>query len=88
MRVALPLFFRVIDCESVFPIVTVPKLTLDGVAEIWAPAAIVIVNVAFPVPVLFVALNVTVELPVALGVPEMAPLVVLTLNPAGKPVAL
>lgn len=31
-----PLFFNVIGCEFVFPIVTVPKATLDGVAEICA----------------------------------------------------
>jgi len=30
----LPLFFSVIGCEFVFPTLTLPKLTLDGVAEI------------------------------------------------------
>lgn len=33
-RVAFPLFFRVTVCELLLPTVTVPKLTLDGFAEI------------------------------------------------------
>jgi hypothetical protein len=36
VRVALPLFFSVIGCELLFPTLTVPKLTLDGFAEICA----------------------------------------------------
>jgi hypothetical protein len=44
-------------------------------------------SVAFPVPVPFVALNVTVELPAAVGVPEMSPVEVLMVSPAGNPVA-
>jgi hypothetical protein len=52
-----------------------------------APTVIVRVSVALPVPVLFVALNVTVEVPAAIGVPEISPLVVFTDNPAGRPVA-
>jgi hypothetical protein len=32
----LPAFFRVIVCELVFPMATVPKLALDGVAAICA----------------------------------------------------
>ena len=50
-------------------------------------AAIVSVSVALPVPPLFVALSVTVELPAELGVPEINPLVVFTDSPAGNPVA-
>jgi hypothetical protein len=49
--------------------------------------AMVRVKVALPVPVLFVALSVTVELPTAVGVPEINPVVLLTESPAGKPVA-
>ncbi len=49
--------------------------------------AIVSVRVALPVPVPFVALSVTLDVPAALGVPEMRPVVVLTLNPVGSPVA-
>ena len=45
------------------------------------------VKVALPVPVLFVALSVTVDVPAAVGVPEMRPVLVFTLSPAGKPVA-
>jgi len=45
------------------------------------------VKVAFPVPVLFVALGVTVEGAAARGVPEINPVVLLTVKPAGKPVA-
>jgi hypothetical protein len=52
-----------------------------------APAVIVRVSVALPVPVLLVALNVTVEVAAAVGVPEISPFVVFTDNPAGKPVA-
>ena len=44
-------------------------------------------KVALPVPVLFVALSVTVDVPAAVGVPEMRPVLVFTLRPAGKPVA-
>jgi hypothetical protein len=39
------------------------------------------------VPLPLVALNVTVEVPAAVGVPEISPLVLLTDNPAGNPVA-
>ena len=46
------------------------------------------VRVALPVPVLLVALSVTVEVPDAVGVPEIAPLVVFTESPEGSPVAL
>ena len=49
--------------------------------------AIVIVSVAFPVPPAFVALNATVDVPAAVGVPEMRPVAVFTLRPAGNPVA-
>ena len=40
-----------------------------------------------PVPAPLVALNVTVEVPAAVGVPEINPVPVFTDNPAGNPVA-
>jgi hypothetical protein len=52
-----------------------------------AGKAMVSVSVAFPVPPLLVALSVTVEVPVVVGVPEINPVAVFTVNPAGKPVA-
>ena len=45
-------------------------------------------RVAVPVPPALVALSVTAETPTAVGVPVMTPVAVLTLNPAGRPVAL
>lgn len=45
------------------------------------------IRVAVPVPPLLVALNVTVYLPAAVGVPEIKPVAVSTDKPAGKPVA-
>jgi hypothetical protein len=50
-------------------------------------AAMVSVSVAFPVPPLLVALRVTVEVPAAVGVPEIKPVPLSTVNPAGKPAA-
>ena len=47
-----------------------------------------IVKVAVPVPREFVALIVTVKVPVAAGVPEITPVEVLRVKPAGSPVAL
>jgi hypothetical protein len=46
------------------------------------------VNVAEPVLPAFVALIVTVEVAAAVGVPVISPVDVLTLKPAGRPVAL
>jgi hypothetical protein len=76
----------------------VPTVPLAEVAlEITGapPALIVSVNVAVPVPppntepgLPLVAPTVTVEVPAAVGVPEINPVGVLTDNPAGKPVAL
>jgi hypothetical protein len=45
------------------------------------------VRVAFPVPALLVALSVTVDVPGAVGVPEIKPVPVFTVKPAGNPVA-
>jgi hypothetical protein len=46
------------------------------------------VRVAFPVPPPFMAFRATLEVPEAVGVPEMEPVEVLIVKPAGKPVAL
>jgi hypothetical protein len=51
-------------------------------------ALIVNTSVADPVPAELLALIVTFDVPAAVGVPEITPLVVLIDNPAGKPVAL
>jgi hypothetical protein len=50
-------------------------------------AVTVSVSVAVPVPALFVALSVIVETPAAAGVPEIRPVAVFTVRPAGRPVA-
>jgi hypothetical protein len=50
-------------------------------------AVTVSVSVAVPVPALFVALSVMVETPPAVGVPEIRPVVVFTVRPAGRLVA-
>ncbi len=46
------------------------------------------VTVKRPVPVASVAPTVAVNVPKAVGVPVIAPVVVLIINPAGKPVAV
>jgi len=61
----------------------VPALVMMGVAGL-----IVSVNVVEPVPPAFVAEMVTELMPATVGVPLITPVVVSTLNPAGKPVAL
>jgi len=52
-----------------------------------AGTAMVRVRVAWPVPPLLVALSVTVEVPAAVGVPEIKPVPLFTVIPAGKAVA-
>jgi hypothetical protein len=51
------------------------------------PAATVKFRDALPAPPLLVALNVTLEVPAAVGVPEIKPEVVFTVRPEGNPVA-
>ena len=53
-----------------------------------AGGLIVIVKVFVPVPLAFIALIVTVEVPLTVGVPLITPVDVFILNPDGKPVAL
>ena len=59
-------------------------LVITGVAG----GLIVIVKVALPVPPALVALMVTVNVPEAVGVPEISPVEVFTVKPAGNGVAL
>jgi hypothetical protein len=49
---------------------------------------IVKVSVWFPVPPALVALIVTLYVPAVVGVPEITPVLVSTVKPAGSPVAL
>ena len=67
----------------------VPTVPLAAVAlEITgAGTATVNARTALPVPALFVALRPTVDVPAAVGVPEMRPVLVLTFSPAGSPIA-
>ncbi len=44
-------------------------------------------NVAVPVPALLVALRVTFEVPLVVGLPEIRPVAAFTISPDGKPVA-
>jgi hypothetical protein len=62
---------------------------VDGLVITGVLAALIVkVNVADPVPAALVALNVTLDVPPAVGVPEIRPFAVLTESPAGNPVAL
>lgn len=45
------------------------------------------VRAALPVPALFVALMVTLEVPATVGVPEIKPVVGFIVSPAGRPEA-
>ena len=63
-------------------LVCLVALVIEGTAGLT-----VRVKVAVPVPPAFVALSDTDEVPLAVGVPEIAPVVVFTLKPAGSPVA-
>ncbi len=69
------------------PMVPLAVVVLE-IAGGWTGAgAIEMVNVALPVPPVLVALKVTEELPAAVGVPLIKPLVALMERPAGRPVA-
>ena len=48
---------------------------------------IVSVSVAVPVPLPLAALSVTVDVPAAVGVPEINPVALFTVSPLGNPVA-
>ncbi|MNG07858.1 hypothetical protein D3C84_911790 [compost metagenome] len=46
------------------------------------------IKVAVPVPLALLAPKLTTDCPIAVGVPEITPVDVLILNPAGNPLAL
>ena len=60
----------------------VVALVITGVVR-----PMVSVRVRFPVPPLLVALRVTVDVVAAVGVPEINPVALFTVKPAGNPVA-
>ena len=57
-------------------------LLITGLGEL-----MVMSNEAVPDPLPLAALKLTLAVPVTVGIPEILPLLVLTLNPAGSPVA-
>jgi hypothetical protein len=63
--------------------VVVRELVMTGGAGL-----MVKVKVALPVPPALVALIVTLDVPAVVGVPEINPVLVFTVKPAGNPVAL
>jgi hypothetical protein len=65
----------------------VTALEITGAVTTGA-ATTVIVSVFVAEPVALVALRVTAEVAAAVGVPEITPLVALTVRPAGSPVTL
>jgi len=90
VKAALPVLVRVTTRgELVMVAGSSPNAKLEGERPAAAPEVepMVIVRVALPVPMLLVALSVTLEVPAAVGVPEISPLLVLTASPAGNPVA-
>jgi hypothetical protein len=92
----VPFHFTVDEPETKFVPFTVnvnpllPAMAQAGLIEVIVgiPAQIVITSVALPVPPALVALMVTLYVPAVVGVPEIKPVPVFTLKPAGKPVAL
>ena len=74
--------------EVLFPAVMDAKSSDNAVAPPPPPPAVMVrVRRALPVPVALVAEMVTLEVPAAVGAPEMRPVEVLTLRPEGRPVA-
>lgn len=57
------------------------------VVTVKVASVIVMVTALLPVPPSLVALTVTMNVPLAVGVPEIRPVLVFTLNPAGNPLA-
>ena len=88
VKAALPVLVRVTTSgELVMVAGSSPNAKLEGERLAVEPEAelMVTVSVAVPVPPLLVALTVTVDVPAAVGVPEISPLVALTVRPAGNP---
>ena len=67
---------------------TWPLAVVELVMEGAGGAFIVIAKAVDPVPPALVALIVALVLPVTVVVPEITPLLVLTVSPVGRPVAL
>jgi hypothetical protein len=67
-----------------------PAVVELGLIEVVVGTGLLIVrvSVALPVPPALVALMVTVYVPAVVGVPEINPVLVFTVKPAGNPVAL
>src|SRR5207237_7940685 len=67
-----------------------PAVVEAGLIEVVVGTGLLIVkvSVALPVPPALLALMATVYAPAVVGVPEITPVVVFTVNPAGSPVAL
>ena len=63
-------------------------MAVRGLVITGGAGLIVNVSVALPVPHALVALMITLYVPAVVGVPEITPVVVFTLRPAGSPVAL
>ena len=63
-------------------------LAVRGLVMTGAAGLTVMPSVALPVPPALVALIVTLYVPAVVGVPEIKPVVVFTLKPAGRPLAL
>jgi hypothetical protein len=88
----MPVMLPAVDAKNLTPSSTELAsftVTIDGtlvVGNRLYPA--VKTKVAEPVPFALVALSVTLEVPAAVGVPEITPVVVLTESPAGNPVAV
>ena len=74
----------VMEYEKALP--TVP-LAVVALVIAGGATATVTVRVALPVPPAFDALSVTVEVPAVVAVPEITPVAVFTVRPAGNPVA-
>src|SRR5207249_9676293 len=67
-----------VNCEP-------PAVAQVGLSELIVGVALIVnVNVAVPVPLALVALRFMLNTPVTLGVPEINPVVVLTVKPAGN----
>ena len=65
-----------------------PPATVVGEVQVLLVAGLMVsVKVAFPVPPLLLALSVTVDVAVPVGVPEINPVELLSDKPAGNPVA-
>jgi len=89
-KAAVPLFVRVATWDALLVSTgSFPNARLEGEMLVPAPEVetVVSVSVACPVPLRLVALSVTVEVPAVVKVPEINPVPLFTVNPAGNPVA-